>query len=857
MRFWHNLNFQEVAKLLETDIEKGLTLKEVEARQERFGKNIVPEEKTFSSLRIFLEQFESPLIYVLVIAGLVTLALREWTDSIVIFGAIFINALFGFWRENRASKILAKLRQVLKTKAVVLREEQKIEVLQEDLVPGDIIFLKAGDRVPADGRLMEAENLKISEAILTGEWLPADKRTEILPKETPLADRDNMVYMGTTVESGEGRVVVTETGLRTETGKIAALVKETKEEKTPLQKNLAKFGKTVGILIGVICVFIFVGGVFRGHNFLQMFEASIAIAVGGIPEALSVVMAVILAIGMERILRKKGLVRRLSSVETLGSAQVVCFDKTRTLTQGKMVLEEVVAEDENLALKIAVLGSEGFVENPKDSPENWKIMGSPTDIVLIKTGIEKGLLKPNLEREFPQIAKLPFDSVNKYLLSLRKEGKDVFLYISGAPERVLERSKKKGNWPKVLNELTKKGLRVIGVGYKKIPTSKFPASEDLNKLAKDFNFVGLLALKDPLRPDVKEAIKICQQAGMKPILVTGDHKLTAKAVAQEIGLQITGEDILEGKELEKLSEDELEKILEKIQVYARVEPKHKMRIISAWQKKGKVVAMTGDGVNDAPALKKADIGVALGSGTEVAKESSDLILLNDSFSILIKTIKEGRVILDNLRKAITYVMTDAFAEVITVGGATLLNWPLPILAVQILWNNLVQDSIPNLAFAFESAEAGVMERKPSLPQASLLTKEMKIIIFRTGIIYQFLALVLFVILWKILNLDLSYARTMVFGFFVVKTAFVIFSYKSLRKNIWQYNPFSNKVLNLATLIILAFFTLSIYFPPLQVLLKTQPIGLGSWLILITFSLISVVLIEITKWYFIRRQETEI
>jgi len=857
---WHNLSWEEVVKKLNSDPKRGLNEKEVKSRQEKFGKNLIPEQAPFSSLKIFLDQFKSPLIYILIIAGIVTLALKAFTDSIVIFLAIFINALFGFWEEKKTSRILEKLKTVLKTKAIVLRDGQKIEIFKEELVPGDIFYLKAGDKVPADGRLIEVENLKVSEAVLTGEWIPSQKTTKTLPKETPLADRENMVYMGSLVEAGFGKAICTETGTRTETGKIALLVKETKEEKTPLQKKLTGFGKVIGILIGVICFFIFVGGILREGNLLEMFEASVAIAVGGIPEALPIVMTLILTVGMGRILRKKGLVRRLSSVETLGSTQIICFDKTKTLTQGKMELDSIISEDENLALKIAVLCNEGFIENPQDPKENWKIRGSPTDKALLKAGIERGLLKPELEKKSLEVNFLPFDPSNKYLLSLRKEGEKYFLYVSGAPERILEKSLNKKGWSEKLERLTEKGLRVIGVGYKEISNLKSQMSNlsNLNELASDFNFVGLIALKDPLRPEVKEAIEVCKQAGMKPVLVTGDHKLTAIAVAKEVGFELKKESVLEGKDLDKLSDKDLGKILEKIQIFARVEPKHKMRIIKAWQEKGKVVAMTGDGVNDAPALKKADIGIALGSGTEVAKESSDLVLLNDSFSIIIKAIEQGRVILDNLRKSISYILADSFTSIILIGFAKIIfGWPLPILPVQILWNNFVEDTLPDITYAFEPKEKGIMKRKPAPAKAPLLTKEMKILIFGTGLIDEFLTLILFWYLWGRLGLNLDYVRTVIFGAICIDTAFVIYCFKSLRKNIWQINPFSNKWLVISSIVVFLAFALAVYLPPLQTILHTVPLGIGSWLILIGVGILSMFLVEVTKWYFISRHETEV
>jgi len=854
---WHSLNLEEIARILRTDFEKGLALKEVKDRQEKFGKNLLPEEELPSSWRMFLEQFKSPLVYILIMAGLVSLILKEWTDAIVIFIAVFINGLCGFWEEKKTSKILEKLKKFLRPKAIVLRENQKKEILAENLVPGDIIFLKAGDRVPADGRLLECQNLRIDESILTGEWVPSQKITNTLPKETPLAERDNMVYSGCLVESGEGKAVVVAIGSKTEIGKIATLIKKTKEEKSPLQKKLSGFSRLVGVAIVMVCIFIFLGGILRGGNILKLFETSVAIAVGGIPEGLPVVMTVILAIGMERILRKKGLIRKLTSVETLGSARVICFDKTKTLTEGKMELAEILATDKKLAFKIAALCNEAFIEKPQNPPQDWKIIGTPTDRALIISALKYQILKPELEKKSEELAKLPFDPTLKFQLSLRKEGEKILLFISGAPERILERAKNKEGWSEKIEGLAKKGLRVIGVGYKEISDLKSEISnlgkEELERMAEDFTLVGLMGLKDPIRKEVPEAIRVAKEAGLVPVIVTGDHKITAKAVAREIGLEVKEDEILEGRELDQLSREELKNKISQIKIFARAEPLHKIKIIQAWQSQGEVVAMTGDGVNDAPALKRADVGVALGSGTEVAKFASDLILLDDSFSTLVKAIEEGRRILDNLRKGITYVMANSFASAVIVGLATLFGWPLPILAVQILWNNIVEDSLPNLAYAFEPGEKEIMKRKPPSPKVPLLTKEMKILIFATGTIYQSFGLLLFGILWKILGMSLDYCRTMVFGVLVLNTAFVIFGYKNLRKNIFHYNPFSNQVLNLSALIIVAFFALSIYLPHLQKLLHTVALGWGSWLILVGISLASLALIELTKWYFISRR----
>lgn len=859
---WHTLSPEKVAEILKTDPKEGLSEKEVEIRQKKFGLNKLPEEKPLPKVKIFLSQFQSPLVYILVIAGIVTLVLwrltgRDWTDTIIIFAVVFLITIFGYFQENKASNALRELKKVLKVRATILREGGRKEIFQENLVSGDIIILKAGDKVPSDGRIIESSNLKISEASLTGEWLAADKIVEILPRDTPLADRDNMVYMGTIVEDGEGKAIITEIGAQTEIGKVAVLIKETKEEKTPYQKKLAHFSKIVALLVGFISLSIFIVGIATGKEFVEMFITAIAVAVAAIPEGLPVAMTVILALGMQRILKRKGLVRKLASAETLGSTSIIATDKTLTLTQGKMEVAEVRAEDKNLALKIAVLCSEAFIENPQDLKPFWRVRGRPTDKALLLAGEEEGLRKLQLEKEFPEIDEIPFNSQNKFIATLHQTKEGKVLFVSGAPEKIIELSLTDENTRSKLNQdledLTSKGLRVIAFGYKKTKETKLKI-EDIS----DLTFVGFIGLKDPLRKEVKEAIKICQKAGMKPIIVTGDHVLTAKAVAKELGLAVKKENIIEGKELDNISDKELEKKLDKINVFARVEPRHKIRIIGAWQAKNQVVAMTGDGINDAPALKKADIGIALGSGTEVAKEVSDLVLLNDSFSIIVAAIEEGRVILDNIRKVITYLLSSSFTEVILIGVSIVAKLPLPIIAVQILWVNLMTDGLPSVALAYEPKEKDLMTQKPVSRKASLLTREMKIIIFIIGIFTDLILLGLFFWLYnKFGKENLIYVQTMIFACLGSNSLFYVFSCKSLRKNIWHINLFNNKVLLLGCLVGFLALVAALYLPVLQNVLKTVPLGFFDWLIIIGLGLINIAAIEAAKWYFIAKRKNNL
>jgi len=861
---WHNLSWKEVVKKLKTDSKEGLTEEEVKTRREKFGRNLLPKEKPFSKLRIFLEQFKSPLIYILVIAGIVVLIFKEFTDAIVIFGAVLLNTVVGFFQENKATDALRKLKKIVRIKSQVVREGNAKIVDSSELVPGDIFILNPGDKVPADGRIIENYDLKINEMALTGEWLPAKKKADILPEKTPLADRDNMVYMGTVVEDGKAKIVVTSTGFETEIGKVAQMVKEAKEEKTPLQKKLTRFAKIISGVIVAVCIIIFIEGVVTGNTFLEMFTIAVAVAIAAIPEGLPVAMTVILALGMQRILKKRGLVRKLASAETLGSTSIIATDKTATLTEGKMKVTDIITEtkkEDNLVLKIITLCNEAFIENPEESMEKWIIQGRPTDKALLLAGIQAGINKKELEKKMLKTAELPFSPVNKYLArAFVLNKKEDILYVAGAPEKLLEMSKylRKGNkeilltsqmvdeMKAKLEDLTGKGLRVVAVAYKKITS--------LKGLFDNLVFVGLIALKDPIRKEVKKAIKICQQAGMRTIIVTGDHKLTAKAVAREIGFEVKEKNIMEGKELDQLSDKEFAKRVKDIQIYARVEPKHKMRIIRAWQDKGEVIAMTGDGINDAPALKQADVGVALGSGTEVAKEVSDLVLLTDNFNIIVAAVEEGRGIIDNIRKVITYLLSGSFTETILIGVGLFFGY-LPITAVQILWVNLIEDGLPGVALAFEPKEKDLMKQKPQGHDILLLNKEMKVIIFIIGLITDFMLLGLFFWLLKYTNYEIFHIRTIIFAGLAIDSLFYIFSCKSLRRNIWHINPFSNKFLVFAWDFGAIALIAAIHLPLLQTLLKTTPLNLFDWGLILSLGLINLILIEVTKYYFIVKHKT--
>ncbi len=877
---WHSLSVEKTLQELKSNIN-GLSEEEAEKRLKKFGLNKLPEEKMFSRLKLFLGQFKSPLIYILLIAGIITLILSEYTDSIVIFGAVFLNTIVGYLQESKASQALTKLKKFLELKAVVFRNGEEKEILQRDIVPGDIILLRAGDKVSADARIIEIHNLRINESSLTGEWLPAKKKIDVLEKGVSLADRDNMVYLGTIVENGWGKAVVIKTGEDTELGNVASMVREAEEKETPYQRKISQLSKVIGIVIAIVCVLIFIEGIVTGEDFIEMFKTVIAIAVAAIPEGLPVAMTVILAIGMERILRRKGLVRRLASAETLGNTSIILTDKTGTLTEAKMEVAGIYTgneilknkikngkEDHSLALKAAMLCNESFIENLEEPTKKWIIRGRPTEKALLLAGIQAGISNKKLVEEQPKIDQLIFDSSYKYAITMHKlDEKNNIIYALGSPERILEMSSFidiNGQTKKLLltdlnkikkryEKLTKQGLRVLAVSYKN--TSDNEIDRNKEEKSKEMVFIGLFAMHDPIRKETGKAIELCRQAGMNPIIVTGDHKLTAQAVASQLGFKINKNNILEGKDLEKLSDEELEKKIKNIKIYARVEPRQKLRIVQAWQRKGEVVAMTGDGINDAPALRQADIGVALGSGTDVAREVSDLVLLTDNFSIIVAAVEEGRAIVDNTRKVITYLLSDSFTEVILIAVSLLFGWPLPVLAVQILWVNLIEDGFPNIALAFEPKEKDLMKQKPHDDKLPLLNKEMKALIFIIGLITDVFLLALFYYLLKYSGYEIAHIRSIVFAALTVDSLFYVFSCKSLRRNIWQINLFSNKFLIISWLFGVSMLLGALYIGPLQTLLKTVSLNFIDWILILGLGILNMILIEATKYYFIVRHET--
>ena len=878
---------EELIRDLETN-KNGLTETEAKKRFDSKNPNSIVQDKSLTSWVIFLNQFRSPLIYFLAFAGIITVLMKDYSDSIVIFAAVFLNSVVGFLQENKASKALTALKKILKVRAVVLRDGVKKEILQDELVRGDIIVLKSGDKIPSDGRIIESRDFKVSESVLTGESSAVNKDNKTLQSELVVSDRTNMVYMGTLVEYGTASVLVTDIGDKTEMGKIANLVKDTKDEKTPYQKKIVDLSRLVAIIIVSMATLIFFLGIAQGKEFIEIFTTSVAVAVAAIPEGLPVAMTVVLALGMQRILKKNGLVRRLSAAEALGSTTVICVDKTGTLTEGEMVvshiysghnelefemekniLDKTINPDHIKALEIAGICADTYIENYQDEIKDWIIRGRPTDRALSLAAIQAGVSSFELEKKYPVLDTLDFNSDSKFSASLNKTSENMnTLFVLGAPEKILKFStkfkvdrkteqiddKKLSELMEKFQTLTRKGLRVIATAYKE--TNEERINKNQVGFA-DLIFVGFIALKDPLRAEVKEAILTAINAGLKPVIVTGDHKLTAQAIARELGLPAKDENIIEGEELKKMSEMELSQRIKNIEIFARVEPAQKLKIVESFQSLGEIVAMTGDGINDAPALKKADIGLALGSGTEVAKEVSDLVLLSDNFSVIVSAIEEGRAIIDNIKKSIVYLISDAFSEVSLILISLILGWPLPVVAAQILWIKLIEDGLPTIALAFEKKDPDLMARKPNGKDFPLIDRDMKILMV---IIASFTVLSVSVFYYYLLNntqYDLIKIRSIIFTTLAICTLFNVFSCKSLRQNIWRINPFSNLYLIAAWLFGIIALLSALYVPFLQKLLHTQPLSFENWVLVFLLGFINIAMVEITKLILIVKNKKHI
>ncbi|MFA4831482.1 MAG: HAD-IC family P-type ATPase, partial [Patescibacteria group bacterium] len=782
-------------------------------------------------------------------------------------------------------------------------------ISSEEIVPGDILCLEAGDKIQADGRIISAAEFTVNEAILTGESEPNEKNAKAIAKETGIGDRANMVYRGTTTVNGRATAIVTATGPETEIGRIASLVKETVEERTPLQYQLARLSKFLSVVVLAITALLFLLGlvVYSGeYSVFELFQTSIAVAVAAIPEGLVISLTVILAIGMQYILKKNALVRKLVAAETLGSVSVICTDKTGTLTEGKMRVTRLITASADLdkdelglltvekeqkypealmALRIGVLCNNAIANHAGENHSAEKFFGDTTEIALAEIGERAGLNKHELDDVFPRVAELPFDSRRKFMATLNRFDHDSRLYVKGALGSLLPRAsyyEKDGQIEKITakerkwfsaqeEKMAGEGLRVLAFGYKKMEDVRQPypqplslkkgkglssesdlAEEDVN----DLILVGLAAMSDPLRSDVKETLALARRAGIKVVMITGDHIKTAQAIGREIGLNCGEDSMLDGTKLSSISDENLKQVIEKVCVFARVDPKDKIRIVKAFRANGEVVAMTGDGVNDAPALKGADVGVALGSGTDVAKEIADLVLLDDKFSTIVHAVEEGRKIYQNIKKVVLYLLAGSIAEVMLIGGSLIAGLPLAVLPAQILWINIIEESFPSMALAFDKGEPGNMADPPRGRNEKLISREMKFMMAIISMISNILLFGLFIYFYNLTG-EIERARTLVFLGLGIFPLIYIYSIRSTRLMIWRINPFDNLRLTLAVMLGWVLLIAAIYFAPLQTLLRTVAISWQEWLIMVGFGVLNVVLIESIKAVFLVKRKSEV
>ncbi|MDO8493178.1 MAG: HAD-IC family P-type ATPase [bacterium] len=852
--FW-SLTAGETIRILKTDPNNGISEDEAERRLEVFGPNVIESSKGTDVFFIFLNQFKSPLILILLFAVIVTISISHYQDAIFILAAVVINSLLGFYQEYKAEKALAELKTYLKLRTRVIRGGLEYEIDVANLVPGDIIRLAQGDRVPADARLLFVNDLQIEEAILTGESLPVSKQVGPSPADAVIGDQLSMVFTGTLIIQGVGTAVVCRTDLSTELGKIAALVAKSEREETPLQGAIRKFSANAGIILTIFTLAIFGIGVYSGYSPLEMFLTSVAIAVSAVPEGLPIAMTVILAIGVQRMARRKGVIRKLVAAEALGSTTVILTDKTGTLTKAKMELGEILpiaGEEESHLLELALLGTNVLIENKNDNPLDWRMNGHILEKSLVQSAGLRGITLDKVKSKISILNVSFFNAVNKFAASFVQEvGKSMIVFF-GAPDIFIGHSDldpiQQKEMMEKINSLASSGKLVLGVATKEVEHPGdfiFPKDLELSRL----NFRGLITLRDPVRPGVKGALARVEEAGIKTVIVTGDHRGTAEAVAREVGMQVVGNSIIDAAELRGLSNADLKKRLTDIRVIARVSPLDKMMIVKAYQDMGEVVAMTGDGVNDSPSIKQADIGIAMGSGTEVARDVADLVLLDDNFETIVAAVEEGRQIMNNIRKVLVYLMSDVADELFLIGGALIAGLPLPLSALQILWVNFFSDSFPAIAFAFEKNIDGFSGGPKSIKNG-LFDHLMKFLILFIGLSTSAF---LFLIYWLLLRAGYAedLVRTFIFASFGSYSLFLAFSVRSLEKSIFEYSPFSNPYLVGGTIIGLIMMISGVYVPFMQSLLGTVSLPF-YWLVgVVSIGMLNIAGVEFGKFIYRR------
>lgn len=888
---WHSMSIEDTLRELNSDIKQGLTLTKVQERQRLYGKNIIESKKGKNLLQKFIAQFADFMIIILICAAIISLAVSymkgkpDFVDPIIIMMIIILNAFLGVLQEARAERALEALKKMSAPTAHVLRDNRVTELSSSELVPGDIVMLETGSFVPADCRLIHSLNLRVEEASLTGESHPVEKNAAIclLPDTSP-ADRINMVMATSTILYGRGVGIVTSIGMNTQVGHIAQMIMEDDTPDTPLQKRLAKTGKTLGIAALIICGFVFLIGIYKKLPPFDMFMTSVSLAVAAIPEGLPAIVTIMLSLGVQRMAKKNAVIRNLPAVETLGSATVICSDKTGTLTQNVMTVTEITSVDkkENMKSDFAffllshtALCCDAILQVTDNHPV---LSGEPTEKALVLAAYNSGAYKPKLDTMYQRIYEIPFDSTRKLMTTVHKAGeassyrsitKGAYdflidrcshIYRYGRQEPMTRRDKIK---IASLNlAMTSRALRVIAVAYKNIAEENM-MSETKN-LENDLAFVGLIGMIDPPREEVKEAVRICRQAGIKPIMITGDHILTAKAIAMELGILSPQSEATTGEELMKMSSERLNKTISRFSVFARVSPEHKVRIVKAYQSIGEVVAMTGDGVNDAPALKVADIGCAMGiTGTDVAKNASDMILTDDNFATIVSAVQEGRGIYDNIRKSVHFLLSSNIGEILTIFVAILLGLPTPLIAVQLLWVNLITDSLPAISLGVEPAQKDIMKRKPISPKKGMFADGLALQIIVEGILIGSLALTAFVTGIKFYDTPGQFdsfihhelgdmathfpwvGRTMCFAVLSLSQLFHSFNMRS-NLSLSEIGLFTNNKLVLS-FIICAFLQIAVIsIDPLAKIFQVVPLNFRQWTIVLLLAITPIVIVELQK-----------
>lgn len=860
---WHSSSIEEIAKNLKTNINIGLPDDEAQKRFERYGPNNLKEKKKESLFVKFIKQFNDFMIITLIIAAIISAVVSklngeaDYIDSIIIVAIVIFNAIMGLVQEQKAEKSLEALKKMSAPNAKVRRDGRVQEIDATLVVPGDIVILEAGNYVPADCRLINSYNLKIEESALTGETIPSLKdSSKILKENTAMGDLCNMVFATTIVVNGHGEAIVVETGMNTRVGKIAGMIIEDESPETPIQKKLAEVGKILAIACIIICVLIFVIGIFKKIPIIEMFMTSVGLAVAAIPEGLPAIVTIMLSIGVTKMAKKNSIIRKLPAVETLGSSSVICSDKTGTLTQNKMTVTEIRncfgRANSNERKFILELGT--MCTDTTEERINGKLgfVGEATEVAISNAAMEEGVSKSFLYDEMKRINDIPFDSKRKMMTTIHKYGNEYRIITKGAPDVLLKRCSncysggqivpifsKKDDINEQNNQMAEKALRVIAVAYKDV--EKLPEMQDVEK---DLIFCGLIGMIDPPREGVKEAVRTCRRAGIKTVMITGDHLQTAKAIAKELGILKRGDLAIDGETLERMSQHELEQNIMDYSVFARVSPEHKVRIVKAFQSTGAVVAMTGDGVNDAPALKNADIGIAMGKGgTDVAKNAADMILLDDNFVTIVEAVKQGRNIYDNIKKAIHFLISTNIGEIVTIFFGLVLGIKSPLLAIQLLWINLVTDSLPAIALGLEKEEENIMSRLPRNPKKNLFADGLWWKIIIEGAMLGIFTLLAFSIGNRLYSVEVG--RTMAFLTLGILELVHSFNIKS-EESIFKIGVLENKYLVGALVLGVILQVIVVVVSPLAQVFSLVPLTGMQWLYTILIAVAPIPIVEIQK-----------